>query len=322
MIQYGRHEDALIAKLKLLEFSESHMGLRYLRGFEESMNAQHPVEHQMPDGFLSALQITTLREAEPAYVSMEITEIVDQARESMAPEVLLPSDPFTPKGFALLPRPILLDDAPVTEANPWRSPNSILPVRAIAWYPIHTEDMQAGCFWIHFYTHTDDDLAAGRPVEEAQRIRGSLGPLSLMHTWQWTWGTDSDRIEPYAIQGEDIEQSRLRAHQQVGLVQAFWRISQQFVASKHRAPRPLRREAKRKDATGEDITVIHLRRSKPGDDEFVGEGGKLTHQHLVRGYWGRRHTRDGVRQVWVRPYVRGPEGTELVLTERRWQVDR
>ena len=105
-------------------------------------------------------------------------------------------------------------------------------------------------------------------------------------------------------------------------MQAFWRISQQFVASKHRAPRPLRREAKRKDATGENITVIHLRRSKPGEG-YEGQGGHLTQASiLVRGYWAVRHKREGPRQVWVRPHVKGPEGTELVLTERRWQVDR
>ena len=98
MIQYGRHEDALIAKLKLLEFSESHMGLRYLLGFQRLDEREARRRSTgCREGFLPALQVETLREAEPAYVSEEITAIVDEAREhSMNSEVLLPSDPFTP----------------------------------------------------------------------------------------------------------------------------------------------------------------------------------------------------------------------------------
>ena len=45
----------------------------------------------------------------------------------------------------------------MTEKNPLRSPGGILPIRAMAWYPIHTEDMEQGCFWIHYYTHIEDD---------------------------------------------------------------------------------------------------------------------------------------------------------------------
>ena len=324
MRAYARHEDALIAKLKLLEFSESEIGRRYLVGFQDSMNAMHVEEERLPRGLLGALQVETLRKADPIYVSADVTDLVDTARETFVPEVLLPGDPFCPVGFAILPRPILLDDAPVTEANQLRSPTGILPVRAIAWMPMHSEDLEQGCFWISFYTHVEDDVEHGRkyPDGERGRVLQSLAPLSLVHMFQWSWGHDPSEYRAGLVEGEGTERSEFRARQQTQLVQAFWRLGQQFVPAKERAPRALRREAKRRRTEDDLITVMVLRRAKGEEHEGPENGQHYSVQFLVRGYWARRHTREGPKQVWVRPHVKGPEGAPMRLTERRWEFTR
>ena len=106
-------------------------------------------------------------------------------------------------------------------------------------------------------------------------------------------------------------------------MQSFWRLGQQFVPVKHRAPRPLRREAKRKRRREEEITVMTLRRAS-GPHAEDGEGGYLTVQFLVRGHWRnqwypslREH-----RQIWIAPYVKGPEGAEFKPTVRAWEFVR
>ena len=257
-----RYEDALIWKLRLLEFTQSDLGGLYLTGFQDSLNAQHLPEERQPPGMIRELQRRCLDEGDPIYVSAEMTDLVDAARVDFTPEKLLPGDPWTPTGFALFPRAIVLDDAPLSEKTLGRSPNGLIPVRAISWHAMHSEDLSVGCFWISFYNHVaDDGEIAGYSEEDRAHI---IAPMLLGHTWQWTWGQDPTLPEnqPARVEGEDPAESMLRAREQAAFVQTFWRLGQQFVPVKHRAPRPLRREAKRKRRREEEITVMTLRRAR------------------------------------------------------------
>jgi hypothetical protein len=326
-----RYEDALVAKLRLLEFTESGNGLRYLHGVQASMNAMHQPDERLPDGMIHALQMRVLREAEPIYVSADMTDLVDHARATFEPETLLPSDPFCPTGFAVFPRAVLLNDAPRTEANPLRSPQGLIPVRALAWQSVHSEDLSVGCFWISHYTHVDDDLEYGRhegPNGERLDEEGiawfrRLAPLSLVHTWQWTWGVDPREARAGLVEGESPEDSQARANEQASFIQTFWRLAQQFVPIKRRAPRQIWRDAIRKGAKDfRDVNVVLLRRERTEYEEQAedGSGRHYSVSFPVRGYWAKRHTREGPRQVWVRPHMKG-QGP-LKITDRAWEFRR
>jgi hypothetical protein len=257
-------------------------------------------------------------------VSPDVIDLVDHARETFQPETLLPSDPFTPCGFALFPRPVMLDDAPVTEKNPFRSPGGFIPVRAISWMALHNEDLSAGCFWISFYSHMDDDEEQQRAHATSDQVSWlrSIAPMSLGHTWQWQWGVDPRGMAAQLIQGEDPERSQKRAHEQASFVQTFWRLGQQFIPIKQPAPRQVWRDAKRKGATvHKEVTVMVLRRAREVGEQIEHE----TDRHykvsfLVRGYWAVRHFKDGPRQVWVRPHLKGQGPFQE--TTRAWEFKR
>src|SRR6185503_18607236 len=89
-IRYGRWEDAMVEQLRLHEWTNSEEGQNYLAYFEADMQRKHKVHERMPPGYIIATQNAVLSEAEPIYVSDDICELVDRARETFEPEAVLP----------------------------------------------------------------------------------------------------------------------------------------------------------------------------------------------------------------------------------------
>jgi hypothetical protein len=90
----------------------------------------------------------------------------------------------------------------------------------------------------------------------------------------------------------------------------------------HRAPRGIRKDTSRKlGRPMQDVQVVLLRRQRGYTDEpEVGSGHELKWTIWVHGYWAVRHTREGPRQTWVRPHIkgRGP----FKETKRAWEFRR
>jgi hypothetical protein len=306
---YSRWEDAMIEQIRMYEFIASDGGRRYMAGFQASMNDKHPPAAQVPDGLLHALQLTTLASAEPVYVASEVCDLIDHARDSFQLETVRASDAFVPAGYCLLATPLVLHDIP--GAN-----EELVPVRAIAWTAVHSEDYSQGAFWISFYANIDE-VPGHVPAKDWVGY-----PIFLAHMFQWQWNDKpvSDRLETIAVAGEDPDQAKARATEQGQLVQTLWRLAQQFVPIKQRAPRAQRREAQRKlKRQLDDVNIMILRRPSY-DSDAEPSGRHLTVSFLVRGYWARRHTREGVRQVWVKPHVKG-QGP-FKETTRAWEFRR
>ena len=337
MQRYSRWEDAMIEQTRLYEFVTSDTGIRYMHAYEDDMQRAHKPEFRRPRGFIHQLQVETLRHAEPCYVSAEVTDIIDTARETFEPEPVLPSDPWTPSGFVLFPRGLALPDTPERVSRGFPT----MHVRAIAWTAIHSEDLELGTFWLSYYSHLDDDpLADARdadgnlifydqtPEEYARHerwMRSNRMTLSLMHTFQWTWGTnpwtDADNLE--VIENEPPEETAARGKRQSALAQTLWRIGSQVVPVKQRAPRAIWRDTKRKGIDQTDVNVITLRKGRMGrEEELEPTGRHLKVQHVVRGHWRRVHTREGVRQTWVRPHLKGSDDLPFRETTRAWELKR
>lgn len=327
MNRYSRYEDALQAQMSLLGTYQTSFGLRYLEELFEDMNAKHSTLKRRDPRILSQIAIRQVQEGEPVWVSMEAAEIIDHARDSFEPEEVLPSDPFVPSGFTLLPKPLILNDAPPTKQHPLRSKVGI-PVRAISWTQIHNEDISTGCFWISYYIDVRDEIELGddRWLPEQAEIMARRMPLSMVHMWQWTWGTNPldetkgwDKFD--VLPGDDIEEVYARARQQQQLIQTLWRIGSQFIPAKSAPLRQMRKQAKRKGMHS-DVNIITLRRTREYDPPDEDSGRRLTVRFPVHGYWAKRHTREGTKQVWVRPHMKGPEDAELVVKKRAWEFKR
>lgn len=105
------------------------------------------------------------------------------------------------------------------------------------------------------------------------------------------------------------------------LIQTTFRLMQQRIAAHHpeRPDRPARREAKRAGIQGDrDIVVVRLRRER---SEHHGETGEANYSHrfIVSGHWRNQWYPSGQvhRQIWISPYVKGPEDAPLRMPPRK-----
>src|SRR4051794_16808804 len=182
-MRYGRWQDAMISQTRIAEWYHTQDGERYLHGFMEDMNSKHRNAAQLDPKLLAAIQFHTIMNAEPTYVSYNAVELIDNARQTFEPEAVMPSDPFVPSGFALLAKPLMIWDAPVTETSPWRSPSGLIPIRAVGWMSIHSEDLEQGTFWISFYTLVDDELEIYGPDGKDSRYTEDRGFYEYMRRY-------------------------------------------------------------------------------------------------------------------------------------------
>jgi hypothetical protein len=328
-MRYSRYQDAMIAQARIADWYQTDMGVRYLHGFMEDLNNRHREEAKLDVNLLMAIQYRMVADAEPVYVSYDACELVDHARETFEPEAVLPSDPFVPSGFALLAKPLIINDAPLIETKPGRAPDGLIPIRGIGWMAMHSEDLSQGTFWIGFYNNIDDEIELNPNDHRFQDpifvdMMRRYTPLQVAHQWQWTWGRkpnwEADSVD--VSDGETIQESLLRAMQQAKLVQTLWRIGSQFTPAKQMPERQLRKDAKRKGLKHhEEINLVVLRKVSPSTQQEP-TGRQLTVQFPVNGYWAIRHTVDGPRQVWVKSHMKGPEDAPLVIKKRAWEFKR
>ena len=308
----------------------------YITDFQEAA-----YEGMFPEGFTLRLHEQLLQEADPMYVSMQVTELWDYARTSFKPEPLHPWDLPVNTCFALLPTPMLMRDVD----------NNTISFRAVSWIlanveqdrPISewSEDNHPEGIWYTLWSHIDDgndSFYRNDQNAEEREAWEALGQWSILFSGFLPFG----KVEDYASKAfqessvtdtasvDDIENAvRVRMSTWL-LLQSFWRLSRQIVPVKERLPRQLRRERFRHQRT-EDVTVIMLRRQvQKHDDEPEYQIGEDFH-YLNRGGWrnqyyaslGPCYTDDGDinpeshRQIYILPFLKGNLDAPLKNPEAR-----
>lgn len=100
----------------------------------------------------------------------------------------------------------------------------------------------------------------------------------------------------------------------------IWRLMQQTLArvtTEDEHPKWARRDALKAKVPDTRVHVIQLRRR---ESHATGTGAPLTHRFPVRGHWARRwcgpQENRVLRAVFIHPYIRGPEGTPIIVRDR------
>jgi hypothetical protein len=104
------------------------------------------------------------------------------------------------------------------------------------------------------------------------------------------------------------------------IVQACLRLMQQRIAHRanERPGRPARREALRHGFIDHDVIVIRLRKER-GEHQESGGAANYSHRFIVDGHWRNQWYPSGQvhRQIWISPYVKGPDELPLVIAPNR-----
>lgn len=238
------------------------------------------------DGDFAEAMALAARQADPIYIDREMMPLIRAAIPGFEPEPLIPSDLPTLAGFLLLPEPILVDEI-----------GGQIAVRAYLWSSDPFFTMAGPGVWVTTYKH-----------------RGDLDDWpELWHELPTGIGWHLSRVWPW-VYGENYPEPGMREHAQV--LQCILRLMAQTITvrSAARPSAPFRRRWEKADLPQRDVVVIRLRRPKAhpsGDHRDVD----WTHRWIVGGHWRQQwYPSLGMhRQVWISPYVKGPESKPLVV---------
>jgi hypothetical protein len=318
----NRWEDALFMQTEHMRFLESPGGLRYYDAFDRSMRAKEYEGDnygELPENWTWQVVRKTLQEADPVYIAPNVCDMIEYARESFQPEPVLATDLFCAQGFAYMHRPQWIIDK---HGKP-------MPLRAFAWMPIRVSEesgMESGGVWVTFYCHRDDDQEAvergGYDLTTSAFHGVPHATLTVAHSFFLPYGVA-------AWEGVPEGPHRDAMLEQWTMIQVLWRLGSQVVRSVRVAPRHARKDARRHGNDNEAVTVITLRKvdavvGDPSFNDSEGEGGHLSCQFVVRGHWRNQwySSLQAHRQIWIAPFIKGPEGAPLRKTQRVFELVR
>lgn len=294
----------------------------YVKGFQHAA-----YEDDFPEGMMLNLHEHLLQEADPMYVSAEVTDIWDHARESFNPEVLHAWDLPAPISFALMPRSMIVTDVDGNE----------IAFRAISWIPAGSGDVKwseeyaPDGVWYTLWSSIKDWDDFNRHIMDAPERESweALGNWSILFSGYLPFGMLED-YQAMVARNPDMEQEIHLRRRTWLLLQSFWRLSRQIVPTKEPLPRALRRDRKRHYRT-EDVTIITLRRQRHPND-FEHEPGEVDWkwQWVVRGHWRNQYYStlgevgdpQAYRQIWIMPFMKGPEDAPIKPVKRAFEFTR
>lgn len=278
---------AVDEQLSLLNFLRSQMGKRFIYGFAD--------RDERDAALLTRALDVSLRTAEPVYMSPDAFTLVDSARRSFQPEPILATDLFIPAGFLLLPAPLAFHDVH----------DKLVTIRAVSWmrHPVSYAGGRADGI------HVANWARAGDPTDYDDGLGFKLPyDLTLL------------AFHPMAL--GKLPPSDDSTREWWAALQTIWRLAAQIVPAVERPERAARRNAKRAGLV-EHVHVVRLPRHQPPSGE-PGSGAAINYSHrfVVRGHW-RNQWYPSIRahrQVWISPYVKGPDDRPLVVKERAFEL--
>lgn len=311
----SKWSEALDHQISTFAFWDSPMGVRYAKGYMQDVTEKGRIGAYPEGAELASNQAAVMLGADTVVVDDDMLTLVEAAAPGFDVEPLREEDLFVRMAFVWLPRPITVRDVH----------GKRVAYRAIAWAPTpfrfrssetgEVAKVDVPGLIVSFYsllTDRDDYYEDGQSWG-----RVFNHDLSLMHYVPWrlgqSWFRDGDEVEPMTGNTYTLLQ----------FLQSLWRIMGQEIAV-HTQQRPDRATRKRLARARLDVdrmvTVITLRRPKatPADDHVPGHV-EWTHRWLVSGHWRNQwYPSLGIhRQIWVNPYVKGPDDAPLEVRQKR-----
>jgi hypothetical protein len=237
--------------------------------------------------------------AEPLYIDPDMMTLVEKASETFEPEPLYEQDLMIPFGFVCLPRPlyyVVHDDEDIERR---------ISYRYILWgveRHVYRDGLSDDVCWITIWHDYQDE-------DDFPRLHPSRFP-QLLVVIPWPWGT----TYPNNKMGQWYQVAKP--------LQTLWRLMQQTISmsTSERASRGVTKRALRADYTAKNITVIRLRRPKAIKDEDAEPHlVDWSHRWYVGGHWRNQFypSLNAHRQIWINPYIKGPEEKPLELRKMR-----
>jgi hypothetical protein len=275
----------------------------------------------------------SLQVGEPYAISEDMMAVVQAAGRDLPDEYIAEHHHLHAEhGFVWLPRPL---------HEPEESANAIPDVDALTWHH--------GQGTTRRWQDEDGNWQDFGPERQVPGIEVNLWarsrhlPTAMGYGTEFEWYPVGSDFLPYGMPSLGWRMHGYVGDGEIGLpehslsstsrfVLALQMLMRQELPALNRwlIPRSQVRTLRRQHLPLNPVTVVDLRRREARHHENAPEpsGRHLTHRHLVRGHWRRywvgpdheQHPGNGPDKVaiwlYVAPFIKGPEGTPLVISEK------
>jgi hypothetical protein len=323
-----RYEDAAFTQDYLLHNIRSQRYMaRLCHGFQKE---RYP---EMPHGVIRSVTEHTLMRADPVYVSDDVMSLWEKASETFKLETLRRTDLVVPAGFAVFPRPFEIIDIH----------GKRVAYRALAWLPVSQRESynwdtgaEGQGVWVTLLSNVNDIDDYWQEESTIEGLSGkTLRDISLAMNEEWTIMHASVMMFDVPLDKDIIdhstgtmvpEEKTQQAASLYGDIECFWRLMSQLVMTPEPLPRQARRQRQR-DERIDTVKVLKLRRYRHRmDHESEGPGIEYSHRWVVEGHWRNQpygpKANPEYRQIWIAPYVKGPDDKPLVVKKRGVEFSR
>lgn len=289
-----------------------------------------------------------LKGGDPVWISDEVMDLVEAAADhpSFRFEAIRAEDLFCEQGFALLPRSRFQTDVNGLTVSfqafswgpdwrRWAEPDGTLgrePALSVTLYTDWHDDIYDADGTAHNAPEAVADRVPG--MADGARWRQAFGSdLSMFHSafipWgELPWEILDEQAESYGYEGTGVDDGvRTSVLGLWSFIQAFFRLANQRIVLRDRTlgDRKSRRRLQRMAPETPGVLVVRLRRTRSANG---GEGEsevEWSRRWIVGGHWRNQHyptlgppeDPDAHRQIWISPYVKGPDEKPLVLHSER-----
>lgn len=339
-------DHALDTQLSLIRWCEGNYAQRYLQNMIDLNHDEIGSPAVWSGETLRAAIYGVLATAETFAVTEEMGMFLEAAAGTLPAFPLQASDLPCPRGFVYLEKGIVIYDrkskpivlkgfswaaSGVTETNDRQHLNEIRSGAA-------AKDVEHTGVWISLWTDPDDPEDMN--YEQFHEIPWSVrGPMVWVSDFPWMFGmswyglgeyivnVDSDR--PGSAPADVLLDQNTRT---MRILAAFFRVVMEpWVSQDAVLPtRPARRRRERLSIQlpEETVRVITLRRSREGYVPPVSDQEReepfYSHRFMVRGHWRNQWYPKEQRHAprWIAPYIKGPDGTPLVVHDHVYEWSR
>lgn len=278
-------------------------------------------------------EVGRLIDCDPIFVSDEMCEVVNAAKDSFDPEALLETDLVTPRGF-------LFYETPFEIQSRFDEPTTIAAASWVMQYAFEKDLTPEQAAHISEMRYSPNGYSMEEIEETLRMWDGRVSGISLtlyqvnddprlahlprllpMHLTPWYFGMTFDGNEV------DLGGRKTGAEWWWRIIQTTFRLMQQQIAVRRREapPRQQRHDARKVGFDDRDVVVVRLRRERSGERHEPESEANYSHRFIVSGHW-RNQWYPSIqmhRQIWISPYVKGPDELPLIVRPRRvYQWDK
>lgn len=313
----GEWKQAYDSQMETWRWCRSDFGQEWrLKHFQDNAaNLQSTTVDLLRMGY--ATEEAKILHADPFFISREMCEVIAAASETFEPEPLLATDFLTDCGFVYFAETYKMPDR-------WSQDTYL---GGFSWSPMVAVPEAAPLEQI-------DPSVDPRNIEGAHQsgMMLTLYAVGRRETWPTGWPDPPRRLPMHhtpwwygmPLEGNEVDENGDPTGVQTWwkVVQTALRLMQQRITVRHeeQPDRAMRRRGTGRGFHERKVVVVKLRREK-GDHVTHGPESEANYSHrfIVSGHWRwQPYPSEGVhRQIWISPYVKGPEDQPLVIRPKR-----